>query len=492
MKSRRNYWRLARIALAVISFCLLLAALFGRRQFRWSFLTQIGSDIPALLGNFSIGALVALLSVLILTLILGRLYCSVLCPLGIFQDILGHFHRKGALRNTPWKRRIRGPVFVFVVVAAICGMMLPLTLLMPSANFVIICNTVFRGAVQWLFGSTELLAEPITLRPMPAVQITGWVMVVALLAVNQWRGRVFCNTLCPVGALWGVLSRKSYYRVAINQSECVHCGACERICKAGCIDAKAGVVRNDECVMCMNCLNVCPKGALTFGHHKTESVPFKGDRRAFLANGGALLAAGGVTAAMGVRPTAEVPPVMPPGAGTLERFTSRCVGCGICIGACRGKVLKASVTEYGLRGFMQPVLDPYRGACDFNCAACSNVCPCGALTPLSKQVKQTTRIGLAHWEPSRCVAFLDDEACGACAEHCPVGALTMEEVPGKGAKVPHVNPELCIGCGACQNICPVRPVAAIVVHGVAAQCRVEPPKPEESDIKLQAEDDFPF
>lgn len=112
--------------------------------------------------------------------------------------------------------------------------------------------------------------------------------------------------------------------------------------------------------------------------------------------------------------------------------------------------------------------------------------------PLSKQVKQTTRIGLAHWVASRCVAFVDDEACGACAEHCPVGALTMEEVPGRNAKVPHVNPDLCIGCGACQNICPVRPAAAIVVHGVSMQCRVEPPKPEESEIKLQAEEDFPF
>ncbi len=494
MKSRRNNWRSARIFLAVIAFTLLLASLFMGRRFRWAFLTQVGSDIPALLGNFSIGVLVAVIGVLLMTLVFGRLYCSVLCPLGVFQDILGHFHRKGAFRNTPWKRKIRGPVFCVVLVAALFGMMLPLTLLMPSANFVIICNTVIRGTVQWLFGATGLLPEPITLRPMPAVQVTGWVMTLGLLALNQWRGRVFCNTLCPVGALLSLFARKSYYRVSIDQSKCVHCGACEHLCKAGCIDAQAGIVRNDECVKCLNCLSVCPKGALTLGHPAKAAQPLDANRRAFLANGGAVVAgaAVGLTHKVVARPEAEIPPIMPPGAGTLERFTSRCVGCGICIGACRGKVLKASVTEYGLRGFMQPVLDPYRGACDFNCHACSKVCPCGALTPLSKTVKQTTRIGLAHWDPSLCVAFVDEEACGACAEHCPVGALTMEEVPGQEVRVPQVNPSLCIGCGACQNICPVRPQAAIVVHGVETQCRVEPPKAEESNIKLRAEEEFPF
>jgi len=503
MKSRWNYWRLARILLAVIAFCLLLSSLLVRRRFRWMFLTQFGSNLPALLGNFSIGALVAVATIAILTLLLGRLYCSVLCPLGILQDILGHFHL-GRYRNTPWKRAIRGPVFWLVFVSALCGMMLPLTLLMPSANFVVICNAVIRELIQWIFGPTSLLSEPITLRPMPVVQLTGWAMVVGLLALTQWRGRIFCNTLCPVGAILSLIARKALYRVTIDRHSCLHCGACERLCKAGCIDSKGAVVRNDECVMCMDCLGACPKGALALRRATDDDAETSDkasaasirqrSRRAFLAQGGAAVAglAIGATAKLLPRRTAEVPPIMPPGAGTLERFTSRCVGCGVCISACTGKTLKASVTEYGLRGFMMPVLDPYRGACDFNCHACSKVCPCGALTPLAKSVKQTTRIGLAHWEPSLCVAFVDDEACGACAEHCPVGALTMVDVPGNEAKVPEVNPSLCIGCGACQNICPVRPEAAIVVHGVSRQCRVEPPKPRESEVTLQAEKEFPF
>lgn len=348
MKSRRNYWRLARTILAVIVFGLLLASLFVRRRLDWVFPTQVGSDLLALLGNFSIGALVALFSVLVMTLLLGRLYCSVLCPLGVLQDIFGHFHRRNAFRNTPWKRLIRGPVFVFVLLAALGGMMLPLTLLMPSANFVIIVDAVFRQVGQWLFGSMEVLSEPITLRPMPIVQITGWAMVLALLALNQWRGRIFCNTLCPVGALLSLVARRSYFRVCIDQAKCVHCGACERLCKAGSIDAKAGVVRNDECVMCLDCLSACPKGALTFGHPASSAQPFLAERRAFLCNGGAVAAgvAAGVANKVIARPVSEIPPIMPPGAGTLERFTSRCIGCGVCIGACNGKALKASVTEY--------------------------------------------------------------------------------------------------------------------------------------------------
>ena len=120
------------------------------------------------------------------------------------------------------------------------------------------------------------------------------------------------------------------------------------------------------------------------------------------------------------------------------------------------------------------------------------MCPCGALRPLTLAEKRTTRIGLAHWTASRCVAYDAEEDCGACAEHCPVGALEMVELPGKAALVPKVNEALCIGCGACQNICPIRPEAAIVVRGVERQVRVEPPQAAVPEKPLQAEEDFPF
>lgn len=159
---------------------------------------------------------------------------------------------------------------------------------------------------------------------------------------------------------------------------------CERVCKAGCIDSRDGLVRFDECVMCMNCLTTCKKDALKLQHMPAVSSPFHADRRTFLKDGAAAVAGLVVGVSGKLLPKtdgADVPPIMPPGAGNRDRFASRCVGCGLCIGACTGNVLKSSVLEYGLRGFQQPVLDPYRGACDFHCTECSRICPCGALVP---------------------------------------------------------------------------------------------------------------
>ena len=180
---------------------------------------------------------------------------------------------------------------------------------------------------------------------------------------------------------------------------------------------------------------------------------------------------------------------MPPGAGDFDHFTKVCVGCGLCISACNGNVLTPSITEYGLRGFMQPHLDFNKGECKFKCKRCTEVCPCGALLPLALKEKQQWRIGIAKYNPKLCVAYDAGEDCGACAEHCPVGALTME--PYKETSIPKVNEKLCIGCGACQHICPIYPEKAIVITGIPDQHIVEKPNVEES-IKLEAEDDFPF
>ena len=473
-----------RIAAAAICFAAVLGSVLFPNLLRGNFQTQAGSDLLALTAEFSLGAAGALAAVLMVTLIAGRLYCSTVCPLGILQDLLGWL-RFRKYRDMPWKRKVRGPVFWLVAGAAACGFLLPLTFLLPSANFVLIVNSVLR----------PFLPEPVALTPVPAARVAGWAVLLALLALVQWNGRIFCNTLCPLGAVLSAAAKPAYFRIAIDGEACVHCGACERACKAGCIDARAGVVRHDECVMCLNCLGVCPKNAIRLRHVPLEKAAFRADRRVFLAEGAAAVA--GLTLGSAAKRFpggggAASAPIMPPGAVSHDRFAAHCVGCGLCIGACSGKVLKASVTEYGLRGFMQPVLDPYRGACDFSCNKCSQVCPCGALRPLTLAEKRTTRIGLAHWTASRCVAYDAEEDCGACAEHCPVGALEMVELSGKAALVPKVNEALCIGCGACQNICPIRPEAAIVVRGVERQVRVEPPKAAAPEKRLQAEEDFPF
>ena len=483
-------YRTARILIAALSFFLFLSATWFVKGYEGFYAGQIGSDLLKLAaGRFTVGVLVAAAVIVVLTLLFGRFYCSVICPLGILQDFMMVFKRKFGQQKS--YRVLRYSVFGCVIAALAGGFILPLALLMPSSNFLMIENNIFRRIWQMVSNLLELDVPNQALNPAFSGYLAAWAVFLLLLVLTRWRGRIYCNTLCPVGALLGLLSRKARYKVTLTDA-CVSCGACERACKSGCIDAKNRTVNNENCVMCLNCLDKCKFNALKFIPAGKKQV-LSASRRDFLITGGAV--AGGLAAGLAVSKLGgklgggEVPPVMPPGAGSYEEFQRKCVSCGLCIGACKGHVLTHSALQYGIGGILQPYLNFKRGACEFNCTSCMDVCPCGALEKIPLPEKKRLRLGLVHYNSSVCIPFVDGTDCGACSEHCPVGALEM--VPYKETKIPHVHENLCIGCGACQNICPVTPTPAVVVHGVAKQFLVEKPK-QTAPVKLKAEEDFPF
>ena len=88
------------------------------------------------------------------------------------------------------------------------------------------------------------------------------VSVAAVLVLAVWKGRWFCNRLCPVGACLALASRRPLVKLGIDASKCVSCGMCERVCKAGAIDAKAKTLDNSQCVRCLDCIGVCGRKAV--------------------------------------------------------------------------------------------------------------------------------------------------------------------------------------------------------------------------------------
>ena len=484
-------YRSARIGIAALSFVLFLSATWFVKGYEGWYAGQIGSDLLKIAaGRYTLGVLIAAAVILVLTLLFGRIYCSVVCPLGILQDLMMMFKRK--FRSQRSYRVLRYSVFGFVIASLAGGFILPLALLMPSSNFLMVENNIFRKVWQMVVEQLEWNMPNQALNPAVSGYLAAWGVFILLLVLARWRGRVYCNTLCPVGALLGLFARGARFKIFMTDA-CVSCGACERACKSGCIDAKAGTVNTENCVMCLNCLDKCKFHALKFGRGKKKVVELSVSRRNFLVTGGAV--AGGVATGLvvskfgGRTANDKVAPVMPPGAGSREEFLRKCVSCGLCIGACKGHVLTHSSLEYGIGGILQPYLNFKRGACEFNCTSCMDVCPCGALEKISLEEKKRLRLGVVHYNRSVCIPYVDGTDCGACSEHCPVGALEM--VPYKATKIPHVHTDLCIGCGACQNICPVTPTPAVVVHGVSKQFLVEKPK-QTPPVKLKAEEDFPF
>lgn len=382
----------------------------------------------------SLTALAALAVILLLTLIFGRVYCSFLCPLGSFMSFIALFSRKGAKKIYP----VTG------------GLILGLTF----GYLVFGLAYLFRALDPYsLFGRS--VAAPLWF---------GLAFLLVILAVTLLFGRVFCTSFCQVGLILSLFARKSLFRFRFS-SECVGCGQCAKVCPAGCLDVKERKVKNAFCLMCLDCFPACPKGGLSYepGWKKEEAPQAPDlDRRKFLVNlaaGAAVgLAAGGVSKLLldkRVKASGEKEFLTrPPGAMAEDRFLSRCTACGLCAAACPRKI----ITLGPLGG--APRLNFKKGSCDPACAKCSNVCPAGALKPLTPEKKRTLVIGKVSFEASKCIAFQGGE-CGKCASWCPTNAITL-----RPNGTPKPEAEKCVGCGGCENICPA---GAMRVKGVPIQ-----------------------
>jgi formate hydrogenlyase subunit 6/NADH:ubiquinone oxidoreductase subunit I len=111
---------------------------------------------------------------------------------------------------------------------------------------------------------------------------------------------------------------------------------------------------------------------------------------------------------------------------------------------------------------MTPVLDPFTGACDYDCNLCGQLCPSGAIPPLSLEEKRKAVIGYAQVNFDTCVR------CMACVKDCPYECFYEVEVEGIRGVFPEPNLETCVGCGICVEVCPKQDELAIVVYPVDA------------------------
>ena len=434
---------------------------------------------------------VVVVALLVLTLVFGRIYCSVICPLGVFQDFLARLRRKkNKYSYSPEVRWLRYPVLVLFVVAAVAGIGSLFQVLAPYSAFGRIATMLLQPV--WMLGNNLLayFAEQadsyafysvdVWMRSLPVFIIAAVTLVV--LVVLAWRGgRTYCNTICPVGTILSFFARFSWLKIRFDVDKCKNCSMCSKNCKAACIDYKTHSVDYSRCVVCGNCIESCNFGALKYGvRSKASGVRSQEgvdtSKRSFL-----LATALATTAAMAQKkeklmdgglaeleekatPSRQTP-IVPPGSSSLSNMAQRCTGCQLCVSECPNHVLRPSTD---LMHLMQPVMSYERGYCRPECTRCSDVCPAGAIKPLDDIEKSSIQIGHAVWIKKNCVPLTDGVECGNCARHCPTGAIEMvpsdpddEESP----MVPAVNEAACIGCGACEYVCPSRPFSAIIVEG---------------------------
>lgn len=463
--------------------------------------------------------------VLLLTLAVGRIYCSVICPLGVMQDVFAWIgklplfrkNKKSKMANKysyskpkTWLRLTALGAMVAMIVA---GFNAGFMLLAPYSAYGRIVSSALQPIyicinnllATWAEQNDSYAFYQVEQHNNPAVLcVVAGVSALVLLVLAFRNGRTYCNTICPLGTVLGYVSKFSWYKIRVDESKCIKCGLCAKNCKAACIDVKKGEpVKIDytRCVDCGNCELACAKSAISLCRANApepvsaEAEKTEGDmsRRSFIGVVGLAAAAsinaqekttdGGFAAIEDKQIPTRKTPLTPPGSLSAKNLQNKCTSCQLCISNCPNGVLRPNTS---LGNLLQPVMEYEKGYCRPECTRCSDVCPAGAIRPITVEEKTAIQIGHAVWVKKNCIPLTDGKTCGNCASKCPTGAIQMVPIDksykineegkwvdaeGKPVnereiqRIPVVNTEVCIGCGACENLCPARPFSAIYVEG---------------------------
>jgi len=535
--SKHSKLRMLRIAVSVVLFSLItfyfldFAEITGHNS--WLERVQL---VPALLS----GSMVIVLALLVLTLLFGRVYYSSICPMGVFQDLFNWMARKMNKKKKygyrPERKWLRWGILAVAVIAWFADFTFLAGLVEPYSAYGRMAANVFspvymalNNLLAWVFnsfGNYTFYFVDISIRAVASFVVALLTLAIVVHFAFHW-GRTYCNTICPVGTFLGFFSRFSWFKLHIDTDKCNNCGLRGLKCKGYCIDTKNHKIDYSRCITCFDCLDNCHKGAMTYGLRKkalpaeavsakTEiseetpevtpksvvqqqvATPADDSRRRFILTSVATAAAipvalaGKQTASLfadDFKPSERMVPLSPPGSVSHSHFLKHCTSCHLCVTKCPSHVLKPALLEYGLEGFMQPMMDFEKGFCNFDCTVCGDVCPNGAIKPLTVEQKHKTQMGRVVFIQQNCIVERDHTSCGACSEHCPTQAVAMVTYKD-GLTIPKVDPEICVGCGGCEYVCPAKPYKAIYIEGNAVQQEAKPfVEEKKEDVVI---DDFGF
>jgi polyferredoxin len=434
---------------------------------------------------------------IVLTVVLGRVFCGWICPLGTLNNLASLLRKRRSEKIHPAWYKAKYYLVIMLFISALftlqlAGIFDPISLLIRSFSLSIspLINYGIRGAFDAIYQTNisgivtlsesvyDFLKKTILSFRQPHYLQAVFIGIVffGILGLNVIEKRFWCKYLCPLGALLGLLSRYSLLKREVSEG-CTSCGVCNAICQGGALSGKNGEWKSTECLACFDCDDICPQNAVTFGFGRKRSSSLNLGRREVI-----LSLSSGVFAVPLIRSTpfskadySDPHLLRPPGALEEKEFIRKCVKCGECMKVCITNGLQPTLLEAGLEGIWSPRLIPRIGYCEYRCTLCGQVCPSGAITRLPLEKKVNVKIGLAMIEKGRCLPHAHAMPCIVCEEVCPTPekAIWLEETLVKNregkevlVKQPHVDLELCIGCGICEAKCPVKGKAAIYVTNI--------------------------
>jgi len=428
---------------------------------------------------------------ILITLVFGRAFCGWMCPMGAMHQGIGWLARPRKKRARMLSNRVRSVQKIkYVVLAVMLGMAaagsVQIGLLDPIAS-------TWRGISVAFVPAVTNQGDLVAYQGARHFQFGALIALVffGALALNLVFNRFYCRVLCPLGALLGVFSKLSLFRITKDPERCTDCGACGADCQ-GAADPQ-GTVRVTECMVCLNCTTVCPQDSIKYAFlpdpDTNKTTMDVGRRRWITAAVAGAAAVPVLRASAGVEPRPDPLRIRPPGSLAEKEFLSRCVKCDACLKTCPTGGLQPALHEAGLEGLWTPILVPRIGNCEQECVLCGQVCPTGAIRELTIDEKigepperEPVRIGSAYFDKGRCLPWAYGRPCIVCEEVCPTSPKAIyfkeEEVEQRDGSVrvlqrPYVDLELCTGCGTCELRCPVFDRAGVRVSSVGESRSVD-------------------
>lgn len=468
------------------------------------------------------------IAVFLLAIILGRFFCGWVCPLGTTIDITDHFFagfRKKSQKNIYDGRKLKYYLLAFLLLSLLfsrqcVGWFDPISLAtgvyaISIHPYVVHLMDYFLGYFSNLpllghffifiqkFIQNLLFAYHEPFFRAHEILLTVFVLLIAFGMVFR---RYWCRNICPMGALFALVSDWSLFRRTVSSS-CTICGLCVENCGMGAIGSDGKSTKDGECILCMTCQKVCPEKSISFRREQPEDQRYAIDlsKRAFVLTGLVSAAVAPLLKLNYVKNANKgmISVIRPPGAVDEKEFLALCIRCGECMRVCKTNGLHPVLLETGIEGIWTPKLIPRLGYCDYGCVLCTRVCPSGAIQRLSLEEKREVSLGKARIDHNRCIPWVgyarlpelekrwQDFNCGVCEEVCPVPTKaihfnTYVDPQGREIRRPFVREDVCIGCGFCEKVCPVLGTSAIVVEGMQPQTRIRSVKSLPSNNFLSA------
>ncbi len=434
------------------------------------------------------------LIVILITFAFGRFFCGYVCPLGTVIDLSDRFlfNVLGRGDRTDWTEKTkrflkyipRYLILIFLLFSALLGVSF-IHFFDPLVIFERTLTLVFYPITTYFISFFSTIHNAVYTETL--IALVGFVFI---LVLGIFTTRFWCRFVCPLGALFAILSRLSLFRFAFA-SDCKNCAICAKVCPTDAIDFKEKQIDAGECISCFQCQQKCPQMAIKYQHRFSRPV-FNVKRREFIT-----AIAAGIIAVPLVRSfmhrKLEPRLIRPPGAVPEQDFLNLCIHCGKCIKVCPTNGLQPCILESGVNGIWTPRLVPRIGGCEKNCNACGMVCPTSAIRNLSLEEKSYAKIGTAVIDRFRCIAWEQDKPCLICDEACQYNAINIfnETIHGITIGRPYVDERICTGCGICESRCPVKGSAAIEVYSIGEERKRDGSYITPEKIKLRACEEKP-